>query len=122
MINSKSCVKRTLSKRPKVVLKINYHLMQAKREHSAILSTFIKLLFAIKIFVLSIFEWPFYTGLTVFLSLNVVLILANSADHDEMQLYAAFHLGFHCLPKYPFRGVQYTKSYELIISLSPFVN
>ena len=34
-------------------------------EHSAILSTFIKLPFVIKIFVLSIFEWPFYTGLTV---------------------------------------------------------
>ena len=31
-------------------------------EHSAILLTFIKLLFVIKIFVLSIFEWPFYTG------------------------------------------------------------
>ena len=35
------------------------------REHSAILSTFIKLPFVIKILVLSIFEWPFYTGLTV---------------------------------------------------------
>ena len=34
-------------------------------EHSAILSTFIKLLFVIKIFVLSIFECPFYTGFTV---------------------------------------------------------
>ena len=33
-----------------------------KGEHSAILSTFIKLPFVIKIFVLSIFEWPFYTG------------------------------------------------------------
>ena len=32
-------------------------------EHSAILSTFIKLSFVIKIFVLSIFERPFYTGL-----------------------------------------------------------
>ena len=32
-----------------------------QREHSAILSTFIKL---IKICVLSIFEWPFYTGFT----------------------------------------------------------
>ena len=31
-------------------------------EHSAILSSFIKLLFVIRIFVLSIFEWPFYTG------------------------------------------------------------
>ena len=34
-------------------------------EHSAILSTFIKLPFIIKIFVLSIFKWPFYTGSTV---------------------------------------------------------
>ena len=34
-------------------------------EHSAILSTFIKLPFGIKIFVLPIFEWPFYTGFTV---------------------------------------------------------
>ena len=34
-------------------------------EHSAILSTFIKLPFVIKIFVLSIFEWPFKTGFTV---------------------------------------------------------
>ena len=33
-----------------------------------------------------------------FLSLKVVLILANSADPDEMQHYAAFHLGPHCLP------------------------
>ena len=36
-----------------------------KREHSAILSTFIKLPVVIKIFVLSNFEWPFYTGFTV---------------------------------------------------------
>ena len=31
------------------------------------LSTFIKLPIVIKIFVLSFFEWPFYTGLTVFI-------------------------------------------------------
>ena len=36
-------------------------------EHSAILSTFIKLPFVIKIFVLSIFEWPLYTAFTVLL-------------------------------------------------------
>ena len=35
------------------------------REHSAILSTFINLPFVIKIFVLSIFEWPFYIVFTV---------------------------------------------------------
>ena len=43
----------------------------------------------------------------VFLSLRVVLNLANSADPDKM-LYAAFHVGLHCLLKYPFRGFQYT--------------
>ena len=36
-------------------------------KHSAMLSTFIKLPFVIKIFVLSIFEGPFYTGFTVYL-------------------------------------------------------
>ena len=37
-------------------------------EHSAILLTFIKLPFFIKIFVLSIFDWWFYTGFTVLIS------------------------------------------------------
>ena len=37
-------------------------------EHSAILLTFIKLPVVIKTFVLSIFEWPFYTGFTVLVS------------------------------------------------------
>ena len=35
-------------------------------EHSAILKTFIKVSFVTKIFDLSIFEWPFYTGFTIF--------------------------------------------------------
>ena len=39
-------------------------------EHSAIRSTFIRLLFVSKIFVLSIFEWPFYTGFAVLCSLT----------------------------------------------------
>ena len=39
-------------------------LQNAPREHSAILLTFIKLPFVIKIFVLSVFEWLFYTGFT----------------------------------------------------------
>ena len=34
-------------------------------EHSAILSTFIKLLFVIQICILSIFEWPLKTSFTV---------------------------------------------------------
>ena len=33
----------------------------------------------------------------------------NSVDPDEMPHGAAFHLGFHCLPKYPCRGHQYRK-------------
>ena len=40
-------------------------MQNAQWGHSAILLTFIKLPFIIKIFVLSIFEWPFYTGFTV---------------------------------------------------------
>ena len=42
-----------------------------QREHSAILSTFIRLPFVIKIFVLSIFEWPFHTGYTVVLMFDI---------------------------------------------------
>ena len=41
--------------------------------------------------------------------LKIVCILANSADPDEMLHVAAFHWEIHCLPKYPFRGFQYTK-------------
>ena len=47
------------------------------------------------------------------MSLKVVLIVANSADPDEMQHYAAFHLGLSCMPKYTFRDFQQTKSEEI---------
>ena len=40
----------------------------------------------------------------VFICLKIDFVFANSADPDEMLHYAAFHLGLHCLPKYPFRG------------------
>ena len=42
-------------------------------EHSAILSTFIKLPFVNKIFVLSIFVWPLKTGFTVKAKLGTYL-------------------------------------------------
>ena len=42
----------------------------------------------------------------VYLSMKVVLNLTNNADPDEMQHYAAFHLGLHCLPKYTFKGLK----------------
>ena len=32
-------------------------------------------------------------------------VLANSADPDEMPHHAAFHLGLHCLLKYPLRDL-----------------
>ena len=41
------------------------YIAESPREHSAIISTFIKLPFVIKIFVLSIFEWPLKTGFTM---------------------------------------------------------
>ena len=68
MIYSKTCVKQPLSKRPKMVFKTSYRLMQVNSigEYSALLLIFIKLLLVIKISVLSIFEWPFYAGFTVY--------------------------------------------------------
>ena len=69
---SKTSVKRSLSKRPKIGFQARLSLNEGQkycrmlqREQSAILSTFIKLPFVIKIFILSIFEWLFYTGCTV---------------------------------------------------------
>ena len=38
----------------------------------------------------------------VFFPLNSDFSLANSVDPNKTQHYAAFHLGLHCLPKYPF--------------------
>ena len=63
LVYSKTCLKQPLKKKSKMVFKTNYHLM-----HSAILSTFIKPPFAIKIFVLSIFEWLLKTGFGKFVT------------------------------------------------------
>ena len=72
IINSKTCAKRPLSKRQKIGFQDQLSLNEGQKycrmlqgEHSAIPLPFIKLPFAIKIFVLPIFEWPFYTGFTV---------------------------------------------------------
>ena len=46
----------------------------APREHPAILSTFIKLPFVFKAFVLSIFEWSLKTGFTVVFSCQGFII------------------------------------------------
>ena len=56
-----------------------------QREHSAILSTFIKLRFVIEIFVLSIFEWPFYTGFTV-QQTALVCFIKHPEDDTELNM------------------------------------
>ena len=72
---SKTCVKRPPSKIPQIGFQYQLLLNAGQKycrmlqgEHSAILLTFIKLPFVIKIFVLSICEWSFYTGITVICS------------------------------------------------------
>ena len=71
---SKTCLKRPLKRRPKIVFQDRLSLNAVQQygycrmlqgEHSAILSTCIKLPSVIKIFVLSIFEWPLKTSFTV---------------------------------------------------------
>ena len=72
LIHKKDCVKWPISKRPNIVFEDQLLLNAGQKycrmlqgEHSAIFLTFIKLPFVIKIFVLSIFEWPFYADFTV---------------------------------------------------------
>ena len=81
MVYSKTCVKRSLpiSQNTEIGFQDQLSLNAGQKycrmlqgEHSAILLTLIKLPLVIKTFVLSIFEWPFYTGFTVFLQLPIV--------------------------------------------------
>ena len=69
----KTCVKRQLSKRQKIGFQHQLSLNAGQKycrmiqgEHSVILLNFVKIPFAIKMLVLSNFEWPFYTGFTVY--------------------------------------------------------
>ena len=71
-VYGKTCVKWPLSKRQKIGFQDQLSLNAGQKycrmlqgEHSAILLTFIKLPSAIKVFILSIFEWQFYAGFTV---------------------------------------------------------
>ena len=70
---SKTCLKRPLKKNTKNFFQYRLSLNAGQKycrmlqgEHSAILSTSIKLPFSIKTLVLSIFKWPLKTGFTVF--------------------------------------------------------
>ena len=90
-------------------------------EHSAILLTFIKLPFVINIFVLSIFDWLFYTGLTVLgsklfpvIHINCCLLslskltssknsfrntMSNSLDPDQYQHFVGSDHWSNCLQR-----------------------
>ena len=48
----------------------------------------------------------------LFHSLKIDFALASSTDPDEMPPNAAFHLGLHCLQKYPFRGFKSSKGLQ----------
>ena len=69
---SKTCLKRSLKRKTKIGFQDQLSLNAGQKycrmlqgEHCAILSTFIKLPFVIKTFVLSVFVWPLKTGFTV---------------------------------------------------------
>ena len=53
----------------------------------------------------------------LFFRLKIFFTITNSVDPDEMQHYAAFHLGLHCLQKYSFRGFPEYKGLSTEISL-----
>ena len=99
-VKSKTCVKQPLSRRPKIGFqdKLSHNAGQKYcriLQDSAILSTFIKLPFVIKILVLSFLGWPFYTGFTVISCVGQIIpkasfygTSANSAEPDQI---------LHCL-------------------------
>ena len=85
----KPCVKQPLPKRPKIGFQDQLSLNAGQNycrmlqgEHCAILLTFIKLPIVIKIFVLSIFECPFYTGFAVFSILNCMKLFLDQSYID----------------------------------------
>ena len=54
----------------------------------------------------------------VFFCLKIFFTFTNSVDPDEMQQYAAFHLGLHCLQKYLYRGFPEYKWLKFIFALA----
>ena len=101
-IYSKTYEKRPLSKRPKIGFQDQLSLNAGQKycrmpqgEHSAILLTFIKLPFVIKIFALSIFEWLFYTGFTV-QAAKAQTSLRKHTTSPEPSLVAHIHVQKGC--------------------------
>ena len=92
---SKTCLKRPHKKKPKIgfgfqdQLSLNVgqkYCRMLQGEHSAILSTFIKLPFDFKTFVLFIFEWPLKTGFTVLGHMFLVRIPLHHPKHYFLNL------------------------------------
>ena len=92
---SKTCLKRPLKKKTKIGFQDRLSLNAGQKycrmlplQHSAIRSTFIKLPFAIKTFVLSIFEWPLKTCFTVRFNLicNIYDEPSNSASKERVNV------------------------------------
>ena len=77
----KTCVNRHSQKDQKLVFKL---LLNAGQKYCrgafSIFLTFIKLRFVIKIFALSIFELPFYTGFTVYMGRGFPLPFENGVN------------------------------------------
>ena len=114
MLYSKTCVKLPLSKRPKIGFQDQLSLNAGQKycrmlqgEYSARLWTFIKLQFVIKIFVLSIFEWPIYTGFTVFLK-KVLFTYSLAMVHIIIGIFINMQVqGHHPHQWAPFKGSIY---------------
>ena len=85
-------------------------------EHSATLLTFIKLPFVIKIFVLSIFEWPLMTGFSVYCKADKRPFTLSTIS--DMYGRCSKILNASCLPKSHRQTVQ-TKIRLLLIRVFP---
>ena len=95
---SKTCVKQPLSNRLKIGFQDQLSLNTGQKycrmlqeQHSAILSIFIKLPFVIKIFVLSIFELPFYTGFIVLFIIQFFQHFGNMTRPPELEFFVLFY-------------------------------
>ena len=114
------------NRRPKLVFKTDYGLMQVKSiaacSKGSILQYFrpslsyhLPLRPLICLFlsgclrqVLLYWGYNFQKNI-IFLSQKINFVFGNNGNHDEMRHYAAFHCDFHCLPKYLSRGFRFQK-------------
>ena len=101
---SKTCLKPPHKKKTKIGCQDRLLLNTGQKycrmlqgEHSAILSTFIKLPFVIKIFVLSIFKWPHKTDFTV---PDIVLFVLYFAFRKLLTLHTMTMLYFSLIKGY----------------------